>query len=100
MPDEMLDCLIIGGGPAGLTAAMYLARYRRRARLIDAGQSRASMIPQSHNYPGFRGIGGRELLARLKEQARAYAAECVAGEVTDLARHARYGFTARYDGRV
>jgi thioredoxin reductase (NADPH) len=96
MPD-VLDCLIIGGGPAGLTAAMYLARYRRRARLIDAGQSRASMIPESHNYPGFRGIGGIALLARLKEQALAYAAVCLAGEVTRLAMHPD-GFTAQYGG--
>ena len=47
-PDElpklgllMLDCVIIGGGPAGLTAAIYLARYRRAAVLVDDGASRA-----------------------------------------------------------
>ena len=52
---EPYDCLIIGGGPAGLTAAVYLARYRRRIVLFDAGESRASLIPESHNYPGFPG---------------------------------------------
>ena len=47
----MLDALIIGGGPAGLMAAIYLARYRREVLLIDEGASRAALIPESHNYP-------------------------------------------------
>lgn len=64
----MLDCLIIGAGHAGLTAAIYLARYRRRILLVDAGQSRAVLIPIMHNYPGFpNGVSGAELLTRLRE---------------------------------
>jgi thioredoxin reductase (NADPH) len=82
----MLDCLIIGGGPAGLTAAIYLARYRRKTLLIDAGESRAALIPESHNYPGFRGIGGPALLAKLHEQAKRYGAALTRGAVTALAR--------------
>ena len=70
----MLDCLVVGGGPAGLTAAVYLARYRRSFRVIDAGDSRARLIPTSHNYPGFKDIGGPELLQRLREQALSYDA--------------------------
>ena len=54
----MIDCLIVGGGPAGLTAAIYLARYRRDAVLVDEGVSRAKLIPASHNYAGFKGIAG------------------------------------------
>jgi thioredoxin reductase (NADPH) len=96
---EVLDCLIIGGGPAGLTAAMYLARYRRNARLIDAGESRAALIPASHNYPGFKGIEGVELLRRLKEQALTYGASCVSGEVTELRRDRALGFTALCGGK-
>jgi thioredoxin reductase (NADPH) len=82
----MLDCLIVGGGPAGLTAAIYLARYRRVTRLIDGGASRAALIPESHNYPGFKGIGGPELLRRLRDQALLYGAVVEDGEVTGLAR--------------
>ena len=61
----MLDCLVIGGGPAGLLAAVYLGRYRRSVQVIDAGESRAAKIPESHNYPGFFEIAGPELLRRF-----------------------------------
>jgi thioredoxin reductase (NADPH) len=81
---QPLDCLIVGGGPAGLTAAIYLARYRRNIKLIDAGESRAALIPESHNYPGFQGINGRALLARLREQAERYGADLVRGNVNGL----------------
>ncbi|MGZ5117932.1 MAG: NAD(P)/FAD-dependent oxidoreductase [Burkholderiales bacterium] len=83
----MLDCLIVGGGPAGLTGAVYLGRFRRSVRVIDGGASRASLIPTSHNYPGVPdGISGRELLLRLREQARRYGATLTAGNVDDVQR--------------
>ena len=46
-----IDCIVVGGGPAGLTAAIYLARFRRRVILVDGGESRAALIPRSHNHP-------------------------------------------------
>ena len=70
---EDFDCLIVGGGPAGLTAAIYLARYRRKVVIFDNGESRAALIPESHNYPGFpHGISGQELLRTLRRQAETY----------------------------
>jgi thioredoxin reductase (NADPH) len=55
-----MDCLVVGAGPAGLTAATYLARYRRDFLVVDAGESRASWIPRSHNLPAFPdGLPGR-----------------------------------------
>lgn len=95
----MLDCLIVGGGPAGLTAAIYLARYRRRALVIDDGNSRAAMIPESHNYPGFKGIAGPDLLARLWDQALLYGAALERGNVTKLDRRPDGGFVATCTGR-
>ncbi|MGZ8198265.1 MAG: NAD(P)/FAD-dependent oxidoreductase [Burkholderiales bacterium] len=97
----MLDCLIVGGGPAGLTAAIYLARFRRAVRVIDAGHSRASLIPTSHNYPGFpEGISGRELLERLREQARRYGATLTPVNVDRLTRVADARFRAAADSET
>ena len=73
MTDPILDCLVIGGGAAGLTAAVYLGRYRRHALILDAGDSRLQRIPRTRNVPGFPdGIEGPELLARMRDHASRY----------------------------
>ena len=70
------DVIIIGAGPAGLTAAIYLGRFRRRCIVLEDGHSRARWIPTSHNIPGFTaGIGGDALLAALRQQALQFGAE-------------------------
>ena len=70
---KILDAAVIGAGPAGLTAGIYLGRFRRDFVLFDAGDSRASWIPRSHNHPGFPdGVNGIELLGRMKAQAERY----------------------------
>lgn len=84
---EPLDCLVVGAGPGGLTAAIYLARYRRRFLVFGDGRSRAAWIPRSHNHPGFpEGVEGPELLARLRAEAERYGAEVRKGRVERLER--------------
>ncbi|HMI40717.1 MAG TPA: NAD(P)/FAD-dependent oxidoreductase [Sphingomicrobium sp.] len=83
--DEPLDCLIIGGGPAGLTAATYLARFHLKLKLVDGGKSRAATIPCTHNHAGFpNGISGIDLIARMKEQAQLYGAVIEDGFVSRI----------------
>lgn len=92
-----MDCLVIGGGPAGLTAAIYLARFRRDFHVIDAGASRAAWIPVSHNHPGFPdGIPGAELLGRMRTQAARYAACILPGEVSGLEQLSDGSFSASF----
>ena len=87
----VLDTLIVGGGPAGLVAAVYLARFRREVVVIDAKASRASLIPRSHNCPGFpEGISGVDLLQRLRDQATRYGARIV-GDFVDRAERSEQG---------
>jgi len=96
---ELDDVLVIGGGPAGLTAATYLGRCHRACRVLDAGASRARRIPESNNCPGFpHGIAGTELLARLRAQAESYGARFEQATVTGLEK-AGEGFAATADGR-
>ena len=95
----ILDCVIVGAGPAGLTGAIYLARFRRSIAVVDSGRSRAAYIPKSHNYPGFPdGISGVELLERLRAQARRYGAEVTEG-CADAIEMRDGAFSTTVDGR-
>ena len=97
MTPKIYDCIIIGGGPAGLTAAIYLARYRRQIVLIDSGESRAALIPESHNYPGFQnGVAGPDLLRILRQQVGTYGVPMMAGRVSALHASSQ-GFEAILD---
>jgi len=100
MTAEPLDCLVIGAGPAGLTAAVYLGRYRRRFLVVDSGKSRLRWIPRSRNVPAYPdGIPGPELLQRLREHADRYQAPIEEGVIDALAL--RDGlFEAQVNGRV
>ncbi len=81
----MDDCIIVGAGPAGLTAAIYLARFHLSIRLFDSGSSRAAMIPCTHNHAGYpEGIGGKALLGLMLAQAEKYGAHREEKRVTAI----------------
>ncbi len=81
----ILDCLIVGGGPAGLTTALYLARFKRQFLVVDSGTPRAAWIPTSHNIPVFaEGISGKDIVARARSNLEQYGARIQTGRVTGL----------------
>ena len=93
----MAEVAIIGAGVAGLTAATYLGRFRRAAVVFDGGLPRARLIPESHNTPGFpQGIGGPQLLSRLRAQAERYGARILPARAQHLLG-VEAGFEVRSD---
>ena len=83
--NKLYDVIIIGGGPAGLTAALYTSRNKHSTLLIEKGLIGGNIneAEKVDNYPGFpKGIGGMELTALMHEQALLYGTEVVNDEVT------------------
>jgi thioredoxin reductase (NADPH) len=82
------DVVVVGGGPAGLTAATYLRRFHRSCLVLDSGDSRARWIPESNNCPGFpQGVSGTELLRKMKEQAASFDTQFESALVDSILRH-------------
>lgn len=95
---QPLDCVVIGAGPAGLTAALYLKRFRRSVAVIQSGRPRAAWIPKTKNLIGYhRGISGVALLRRLHKQVAALGIPIEAGEAV-VSRH-RDVFEITFGGR-
>ncbi len=99
MPSPLkFDALVIGGGPAGLTGGLYLARFRRSVLVIDDGRSRALRIPRTHNMPGYpEGVVGAELISSIRRQAERYGVAFADGRVEKLEK-TEDGFSARWPG--
>jgi thioredoxin reductase (NADPH) len=82
---EPREVIIIGGGIAGLSAAIYLGRAQRDTLVIDSGHSMAKWEPKVENYLGFpKGVGGEDLLKHGRTQARRHEVEFAEDEVADL----------------
>lgn len=92
----MLDVVIVGGGPAGLSAALVLGRARRRVVVIDAGEPRNKVSHAVHGYLTREGVPPLELLTIAREQLRPYGTELIDGEVV-AARRKPGGFEVELD---
>jgi thioredoxin reductase len=86
------DVVVIGGGAAGLSAALVLSRARRKVLVVDAGEPRNAPAPHMHGYLSRDGEPPAELLARGRSEVQGYGGEIVAGTVTDLVPDGRSGF--------
>jgi len=85
--DQVYDVVIIGGGPAGLTAGIYAGRSGLKTVIVEKGLpgGQIAQTDEVENYPGFpEGISGPELANRMAEQAKKFGAEIVMDEVTGL----------------
>lgn len=81
-----VDVVVIGGGAAGLSGAVMLARSRRAVLVIDAGEPRNAPAEGVHGLLGQEGVAPAELLARGRDELRAYGGQVVAGRVVEARR--------------
>jgi thioredoxin reductase len=79
--DETYDVVVVGGGPAGLSGAVALARARRSVLVIDAGQPRNAPAGHVHNYLARQGTPPADLVAVGRDEVTRYDGEIVAGRV-------------------
>lgn len=84
--ENLYDVIVIGGGPAGLTAAIYLARAKYRVLVIEKEQfgGQITITDEVVNYPGIRKTSGKELTKAMREQAEAFGAEFLSAEAIEL----------------
>jgi thioredoxin reductase len=86
------DVVVIGGGAAGLSAALVLSRARRKVLVVDAGEPRNAPATHMHGYLSRDGIPPAELLATGRNEVKGYGGDIVPGTVTDLVPDGRSGF--------
>ena len=84
MNEETYDVIVVGGGAAGLSAALVLGRARRKVAVVDGGTPRNAPAPHMHGFLSRDGMAPAELLRAGREEAAAYGVELVAGNVISV----------------
>ncbi|WP_329008737.1 FAD-dependent oxidoreductase [Micromonospora rifamycinica] len=85
MREIVRDVVVVGGGAAGLSAALILARSRRRVTVVDAGVPRNAPAPAVHGLLALDGLSPLELLGRGRDEVTRYGGEIISAEVSDVA---------------
>jgi len=98
--EAVRDVVVVGGGAAGLSGALTLARARRRVTVVDAEAPRNAPAEAVHGMLGLEGVGPTELLARGREEVTGYGGEILAGQVSDVASVAEGFAVTLRDGGV
>lgn len=85
---KIYDVVIVGAGPAGLTAAIYTARKRMKTLVVSKNLGGQTAITfDIENYPGFENIDGNKLIKNFESQAKKSGAEIVFGDVSEIKKH-------------
>jgi thioredoxin reductase (NADPH) len=92
--ETVYDCIVVGAGPGGLQAAIYLGRYNRKVLLIDRGGGRTTCAKHIENYLGIPQISGREIVRIGKQQAESFGVEVVKGTVSRIEKKGTFEVTA------
>jgi len=101
--DTLYDCIIIGGGPAGLTAGLYCARAKLNTLLLEKGTfgGQIAITDLVENYPGFpEGISGKELTQRFKSQAERFGLKIARKEAVKIEKQGKEIFVHLRSGEV
>ena len=96
-PQSEFDVAIVGGGPAGLTAALWLGRYLHRVVVIDSGDPRNWETRGVNGFPGHPGITPAELRGKTRDECRQYGVELVDGFVVTCPRRPTIAFELQFD---
>jgi thioredoxin reductase (NADPH) len=94
IPEGIYDVIIVGGGPAGLTAGLYAARARMNSFLIESVSimGQATMTDMIENYPGVERASGFELISTFKKQAEGFGLSTCSGTVKNISSGKKEGF--------
>jgi thioredoxin reductase (NADPH) len=96
----MYDCIVVGGGPAGLSSAIYLTRFNRKTLVIDSHYGRSLYHQVNENYLGFpKGIHANKLRELGKKQAQCFGTSCVEECVEEIEKKADF-FNVRTNEKI